>query len=274
MLPVSLTAKAIQLCAAGFGGVMNPPTEAYAITVHTGPALSREPVNAADAEATVRDLITLSADFNAGPLEIAGRDFATYGVTSATVFDACALAHVDDRQSPVNSMGAVSVSNVSALVRRAFGARIPCARLGSPPRCEGTRAMGCVRNRGMARSSRRWFMIGRLMRKTGGCTGALALCTAGVITVASPGPAYASDWGCQVVLCLATPGSPTKYAECVPPITKLWNALAMGGGFPSCTGVGIKTKSAKHGYTMTVTQTDGTTSRYSLDTRYQTVTQQ
>ena len=103
---------------------MNPPTEAYAITVHTGPALSREPVNAADAEATVRDLITLGADFNAGPLEIAGRDFATYGVTSATVFDACALAHVDDRQSPVNSMGAVSVSNVSALVRRAFGARI------------------------------------------------------------------------------------------------------------------------------------------------------
>jgi hypothetical protein len=45
--------------------------------------------------------------------------------------------------------------------------------------------------------------------------------------------------GLQVVLCLATPGSPTKYAQCVPPITKLWNVLAMGGSFPTCTGVGI-----------------------------------
>ncbi|MDY0969107.1 hypothetical protein [Sphingomonas sp. CFBP9021] len=117
-------------------------------------------------------------------------------------------------------------------------------------------------------------MIGRFLNKLGGGIGASALCAAGVIGVAASQPAFASDWGCQVVLCLATPGSPTEYAECVPPITKLWNALAMGGGFPSCTGVGIKTKSAKHGYTMTVTQTDGTTSHYSLDTRYQTVTQQ
>ncbi len=117
-------------------------------------------------------------------------------------------------------------------------------------------------------------MIGRLMNQLRGGRGAIALCAASVVTVAAPQPAYASDWGCQVVLCLATPGSPTKYAECVPPITKLWSALATGGEFPSCTGVGIKTKSARHGYTMTVTQTDGSTSRYSLDTRYQSVTQQ
>ena len=117
-------------------------------------------------------------------------------------------------------------------------------------------------------------MIGRLVNTLGGGTGAIALSAAGVIMVAVPQPALASDWGCRVVLCLATPGSPTKYAQCVPPITTLWNALAMGGGFPSCTGVGITTKSAKHGYTMTVTQPDGSTSRYSLDTRYQTVTQQ
>ena len=117
-------------------------------------------------------------------------------------------------------------------------------------------------------------MMRRFLNKSSGTTGAVALCAGGLIAVAAPQPAYASNWGCQVVLCLATPGSPTKYAECVPPITKLWNALAMGGGFPSCTGVGIKTKSAKHGYTMTVTQPDGSTSRYSLDTRYQTVTQQ
>jgi hypothetical protein len=117
-------------------------------------------------------------------------------------------------------------------------------------------------------------MNGHLLKKLGGSTGALAVCAAGIVTVASPQPAYASDWGCQVVLCLATPGSSTKYAECVPPITKLWNALAIGGSFPTCTGIGIKTKKAKHGYDLTVTQADGGTSRYSLDTRYQTVTQQ
>ena len=117
-------------------------------------------------------------------------------------------------------------------------------------------------------------MIRHFMTKLGGATGAIALCAAGVVAVAVPQPAYASDWGCQVVLCLATPGSPTKYAECVPPITKLWNALAIGGSFPTCTGVGIKTKKAKHGYDLTVTQANGGTSRYALDTRYQTVMQQ
>ena len=117
-------------------------------------------------------------------------------------------------------------------------------------------------------------MIGRLVKRLGGNTGTLSLCAAGVISVATPQPALASDWGCQVVLCLATPGSPTKYAECVPPITKLWNVLALGGSFPSCTGISIKTKKAKHGYDMTVTRSDGAVSRYSLDTRYQTVTAQ
>lgn len=52
-------------------------------------------------------------------------------------------------------------------------------------------------------------------------------------------PAHASDWGCQVVLCLATPGSPTTYTECVPPITKLWSTLASGGGFPNCIEGGV-----------------------------------
>ena len=117
-------------------------------------------------------------------------------------------------------------------------------------------------------------MIRHLVTKLGGCTGAITLWAAGVVTVASPQPAYASDWGCQVVLCLATPGSPTKYAECVRPITKLWHALAIGGSFPTCTGVGIKTKKAKHGYDLIVTQADGGTSRYALDTRYQTATPQ
>lgn len=117
-------------------------------------------------------------------------------------------------------------------------------------------------------------MIGRVLNRLGGATGGLALPLAGLVAVMAPQPAYASDWGCRVVLCLATPGSPTKYAECVPPITKLWNVLALGGSFPTCTGVGIRTKKAKHGYDLMVTQADGAMSRYSLDTRYQTVTQQ
>ncbi|RZL24341.1 MAG: muramidase, partial [Sphingomonas sp.] len=67
MLPVGLTAKAIQLCAAGLGGGVTPLPAPYAISVHAGAALSPEPVTEADAEATVRDLITLGADFVAGP---------------------------------------------------------------------------------------------------------------------------------------------------------------------------------------------------------------
>ena len=117
-------------------------------------------------------------------------------------------------------------------------------------------------------------MIGRALNKLGGAVGGLALPLAGLVAVAVPQPAYASDWGCQVVLCLATPGSPTTYAECVPPITKLWNVLAIGGSFPTCAGVGIRTKSVKHGYDLTLTQSNGTSSSYKLDTRYQTVTQQ
>lgn len=40
------------------------------------------------------------------------------------MFDPCALARIDDGQSPAGLSGTPSVSNVAALVRRAFGARI------------------------------------------------------------------------------------------------------------------------------------------------------
>jgi hypothetical protein len=46
--------------------------------------------------------------------------------------------------------------------------------------------------------------------------------------------AQASEYGCQVLLCLATPGNPKKYAECVPPITRLFRDLARGRAFPTC----------------------------------------
>lgn len=47
-------------------------------------------------------------------------------------------------------------------------------------------------------------------------------------------PAAADDWGCQVLLCLSNPNGPTAVSECVPPITKLWKALAKGHAFPTC----------------------------------------
>ena len=46
--------------------------------------------------------------------------------------------------------------------------------------------------------------------------------------------ANASDYGCKVLLCLANPNGPTAVAECVPPITQLWDDLAHFRGFPTC----------------------------------------
>lgn len=117
-------------------------------------------------------------------------------------------------------------------------------------------------------------MIAPAARKLGSLAAVVAYPVAALVSVAAPQPAFASDWGCQVILCLATPGSPTTYAECVPPITRLWEALALSRSFPTCTGVGIRTKKVKHGFNLTVQRPDGATSRYALDTRYQTVTPQ
>jgi hypothetical protein len=94
------------------------------VTVQTGAALVRQPESQADAEATVRDLVALGAAFQAGPLGIDGRDFATYGVTPRSVFDPCALARIDDGTPTMSAPGSASVSSVTALLRRAFGARI------------------------------------------------------------------------------------------------------------------------------------------------------
>ena len=49
-----------------------------------------------------------------------------------------------------------------------------------------------------------------------------------------PAPARADDWGCQVLLCMSNPGGPTQFAECVPPIERLWRHLRRGGSFPTC----------------------------------------
>ena len=124
MLPASLLAKAIHLCAASLGAAVPQAPNPYAIIVHAGATLAKEPSQAADATATVRDLIALGADFEAGPLAINGRDFATYGVTPASVFDPCALSHIDDGERPDKISGTPTVSDIAALVRRAFEARI------------------------------------------------------------------------------------------------------------------------------------------------------
>lgn len=82
-------------------------------------------------------------------------------------------------------------------------------------------------------------------------------------------PALASDntWACEVVLCISNPGGPTQYGACVPPITKLWRVLALGGGFPTCSGSGIaKTKYKKpddgRPGRLTVTWSDGRQQTY------------
>lgn len=61
---------------------------------------------------------------------------------------------------------------------------------------------------------------------------ALALCLPAT-------PARANDLGCQVLLCLSNPGGATQYGACVPPMAKLWQKLATGGGFPGCSGGGV-----------------------------------
>ena len=52
-------------------------------------------------------------------------------------------------------------------------------------------------------------------------------------------PALASDYGCQVLLCLSNPGGPTQYGACAPPIYRLWRDLALGRSFPTCIGSGV-----------------------------------
>lgn len=50
--------------------------------------------------------------------------------------------------------------------------------------------------------------------------------------------ASADDWGCEVLLCLSDPRGPTTESECRPPIEKLWEHLAKGRSFPTCSLAG------------------------------------
>ncbi len=52
--------------------------------------------------------------------------------------------------------------------------------------------------------------------------------------------ARADDWGCQVLLCMSNPAGPMAVAQCVPPITRLYNCLAQAHpcAFPTCSMAG------------------------------------
>lgn len=43
-----------------------------------------------------------------------------------------------------------------------------------------------------------------------------------------------SEWGCDVLMCLANPDGPKAVAYCVDPINRLWKHLSKGRSFPSC----------------------------------------
>lgn len=47
-------------------------------------------------------------------------------------------------------------------------------------------------------------------------------------------PVCASDWGCQVLLCLSNPGGPTEFQECEAPISQLYRELFHCGAMPTC----------------------------------------
>ena len=74
----------------------------------------------------------------------------------------------------------------------------------------------------------------------------LAICCILLPYLISDSKALADDWGCRVILCLSNPGGATQYAECRPPIQKLWNQLAKGHSFPACSGAGFQ--SSRPGY--------------------------
>lgn len=124
MLPATHTAKAIQLCAAMLGATQQSPASTFPVAVSSGAALIEQPQTLADAEGTVRDLLASGAVCTAGPLAINGQDFASFGITPTTAFDPCAIVHIDGSLSPSGNEEPATMSSVTALLRRTFGARI------------------------------------------------------------------------------------------------------------------------------------------------------
>lgn len=90
-----------------------------------------------------------------------------------------------------------------------------------------------------------------------------------VMAFGAPAPARASDWGCEVLLCLSNPGGATQFPACVAPIRRLWRAIAEGDAFPRCSGGGVRSArlnpaTATAGRSVTIRYSDGTTRTFSL----------
>lgn len=86
--------------------------------------------------------------------------------------------------------------------------------------------------------------------------------------LSSSQPAYADNtWACEVLLCVSNPGGMLQFSPCVPPIRRLITHLALGKGFPTCTGGGTrsvkyqKPKNGRNG-TLTITFDDGQRQTY------------
>ena len=77
------------------------------------------------------------------------------------------------------------------------------------------------------------------------------------------------SWPCEVLLCVSNPGGMTQFGECVPPIRRLITHLALGKGFPTCTGGGarsVKYQKPKNGRpaTLTIEYSDGRRITYTV----------
>jgi len=61
-----------------------------------------------------------------------------------------------------------------------------------------------------------------------------------VMDAANAGSGMSGDdeWACKVAMCMANPGGPTEFAECVDPIERLRKHLAKGHAFPVCRFLG------------------------------------
>jgi hypothetical protein len=130
----------------------------------------------------------------------------------------------------------------------------------------------CVHLGGTGRTAWAWRITARRAEAP---TSSVALCVLCALALVSrEQPAFASDSGCRVVLCPATPWSASPDAACVRRITKLWNSLAKGASFPTCTqgGIGTRTSTTKHGYAVQRRIQKGAAFQYAVDIKYQTIT--
>lgn len=85
---------------------------------------------------------------------------------------------------------------------------------------------------------------------------------AGGLFAASPAKA---EWACEVALCLSNPAGPMAVSQCVPPITKLYEHLAKGRGFPLCRSADGHVNFTRYGVERWERCSDGSRARQRVD---------